>query len=368
MGPQNYNIDVASPIQRAMAEQDRRLDQANRDRQFGLQTRQLDIRESQNAQRQKNYEQQFGYQQSQDATRAAAIEEKKVAAQAKMKAISDFAERPDKTAKDYSDMINAHPEFASAFKGSYELMSEGQKATSAKEAAQIYSSIESGAPEVAESILTRRMEAAKNSGDLKGEAGAKATLEILRSNPDAAKTTMGLFLASADPKAFAALEKVSERKYQRGRNAATDARAARAEQRAINTDKRADKRLDAAVKREMRIETAAAKKAGKPRNTTTAEMQSLFAYGDEQNVDMKGVSKILNETRGQPIEDRLAAIDAAATGDTKAEKVAKSKTAKTSGLPERYSGTDWTKHEGKSFKVDETGETYKIVNGKPQKV
>ena len=312
MGPQDYTIKAPTFMQSIMEQEDRRLKQENQDKQFGLATRQLDMREGENVQRQKNYEEQFGYTKDLNDKKAAAIEAQKIEAEAKVKEIADFAAKPNKTAQDYSDMINRHPDLATSFKSSYNIMEDVQKENYKTFVTQTFSAIENGAIDVAETLLIQRMDAANNSGNKAEAAGLKATLDMLKTEPEAAKATMGLFLASADPDAFKAVKMEEEKTYKRGQDRKANARA--------------DKKLDAEIKKTMIAETAAAKKAGMPRNTTTAEMQSLFNYGDEQGVDLKDVAAIMKQTRGKPVEERLAAIDDFANGgETKADTYAKDK-------------------------------------------
>ena len=179
MGPQDYTIKAPTFMQSIMEQEDRRLKQENQDKQFGLATRQLDMREAQNVQRQKNYEEQFGYTKDLNDKKAAAIEAQKIEAEAKVKEIADFAAKPNKTAQDYSDMINRHPDLATSFKSSYNIMGDVQKENYKTFVTQTFSAIENSATDVAENLLTQRMDAANNSGNKAEAAGLKATLDML---------------------------------------------------------------------------------------------------------------------------------------------------------------------------------------------
>ena len=96
-----------------------------------------------------------------------------------------------------ASMMVKYPSLSESFKRTYDVLSTEQKDTRLGQATQVYAALQSGKPEIAQQLLTEQATAYRNSGQ---EREAK-TLEdlgvLIKESPDTAKTSTGLFLASA---------------------------------------------------------------------------------------------------------------------------------------------------------------------------
>lgn len=361
MGPINYNLSVQSPLQKVLAVQKMNQDQANTNRSFAQRDRQLALQRTGQDQNYRLQDRRVTLAETESARRQQAVQAKIDAATAQKQALTDFAAKPNKTAKDYSEMIAANPEIAQELKQSYDIMGEDAQKQSTTEAAQIYGALSSGNTDVANKILERRITAAKNSGDDAQYQSAKALKDVIAQSPEAGRTTAGLYLASVtDGSDFAytlgALDKIDP---EAKKLAAQD--KAEARKFARNREDRAQKKFDADVKREMIKETREAKKQGVPRTTTTAEMQSMFAYGEDIDLTKQQVSEVAGRTRGKSIEERLAALDEMAAGGS-TDKPAQTQT-KAADPKSFFSQAAPSQYEGKTV-TGPNGEEYTAKNGK----
>lgn len=141
-------------------------------------------------------QQKFEAEQSLAAKKQAAIDKKVSEAKAMQKDMIEFSQRDGNTAKDYQAMIAKYPEMAKELRQSYDLASDAGKDQLATEASQIYAAVQSGNTDIAKDLIKARGDAYRNSGDEKGYAGSQAMLAIMEADPNAAKVSVGLYLAS----------------------------------------------------------------------------------------------------------------------------------------------------------------------------
>jgi hypothetical protein len=96
-----------------------------------------------------------------------------------------------------ASMMVKYPSLSENFKRTYDVLSTEQKDSRLGQATQVYAALQSGKPEIAQQLLTEQAAAYRNSGQ---EREAK-TLEdlgvLIKTSPETAKTSTGLFLASA---------------------------------------------------------------------------------------------------------------------------------------------------------------------------
>ena len=96
-----------------------------------------------------------------------------------------------------ASMMVKYPSLSEHFKRTYDVLSTEQKDSRLGQATQVYAALQSGKPEIAQQLLTEQATAYRNSGQ---EREAK-TLEdlgvLIKTSPETAKTSTGLFLASA---------------------------------------------------------------------------------------------------------------------------------------------------------------------------
>lgn len=96
-----------------------------------------------------------------------------------------------------SKVMVKYPTLSEHFKRTYDTLDNEQRIQRVGEAQEIYSALNSGNPEIAVDVIAQKVEAYRNSG-LEDEAKALETLaQRITENPEAAKTTTGMFLASA---------------------------------------------------------------------------------------------------------------------------------------------------------------------------
>jgi hypothetical protein len=131
------------------------------------------------------------------------IEDQRAQALRMQEELGALAAKKDVKSSDYISMITKYPALSEQLKLPFEVMNTNEKRETQRKALNVFSAIEGGQTDVAKSILQEQLDASINSGDKQGENSAKAMLKIIDANPDAAKTTAGLLLASTmDEKEF----------------------------------------------------------------------------------------------------------------------------------------------------------------------
>lgn len=110
--------------------------------------------------------------------------------------LAAFSQKPEKTTEDYVAIMTKYPTLSEHFKNTFDMLSSERQKVKQNQALGIYSALDSGRNDLAESMLQTTLEAAKNSGDEETATGAEALLSLVRTNPEAAKTSAGLLLAS----------------------------------------------------------------------------------------------------------------------------------------------------------------------------
>lgn len=89
-----------------------------------------------------------------------------------------------------------YPQLSEQFKRTYDVLNSEQQQSRLGQATQVYSALQAGKPEVAQQLLTDQATAYRNSG-LEKEAKTLDDLGMLiKTSPETAKTSTGLFLAS----------------------------------------------------------------------------------------------------------------------------------------------------------------------------
>ena len=101
------------------------------------------------------------------------------------------------TASDYAKAITAVPELREGLSEAWGMMDADRQKAVQSDAVQLYSALSSGNADIAKQMLEERIEAAENAGDARSAAGAKAMLQMMEVNPQAAKTSAGLMLANS---------------------------------------------------------------------------------------------------------------------------------------------------------------------------
>ena len=123
-----------------------------------------------------------------------AAQERQLAAQAGIRSIMD---NPNAGSRDYANLMLQFPEIQQQLEAPLKLLNEDQRATERQEALDLFATLETGSPDIAKSLLERRIEASRNSGDEEEALAAEAMLAQIDENPQGAKAMAGLYLANA---------------------------------------------------------------------------------------------------------------------------------------------------------------------------
>lgn len=123
-------------------------------------------------------------------------EAQQLALQQRRARLAGLANNPSPTAADYAKTITEDPELSEHLTRSWKLMDEAQKQVSIGQASQVYAALESGSPETATKLLDEQAAAYTNSGDEAKAKQAKLMSELIKLNPDQAKRSVGLTLAA----------------------------------------------------------------------------------------------------------------------------------------------------------------------------
>lgn len=145
----------------------------------------------------------FGQEQAdrraaQQTAQAQAEQKRKV--QAELLALS---QKENRTADDFQDLIIRNPGLAKTFQTSIDQLNTEARAAAISEATNVFAALSSGNTETALKIVEDRREAAVNSGNQQEIQTAEVLIQAIKSDPKAALTSAGLFLATATGDKFA---------------------------------------------------------------------------------------------------------------------------------------------------------------------
>jgi len=109
------------------------------------------------------------------------------------------------TADDYKSMMIKYPQMSQHFKSGWDILNSEQQQSTKKHSINVFSALQSNKPEVAKNILTERAIAARNSGREEEAKAAEAMIGMVDTDPNMAKTAVGLQLSSIMGKDFTKL-------------------------------------------------------------------------------------------------------------------------------------------------------------------
>jgi hypothetical protein len=96
-----------------------------------------------------------------------------------------------------SQMMVRYPQMSEQFKRTYDVLDSEQQKSRVNQASQVYAALEAGQPDMAQRILQEQAEAYRNSGQDREAKTLDDLAEMARLSPETARTSTGLFLASA---------------------------------------------------------------------------------------------------------------------------------------------------------------------------
>ena len=100
------------------------------------------------------------------------------------------------TASDYAALTVKYPQFNKQFEQAWGVLNEEQKTNRVSQASEVYAALEAGESDIAQQLLETQAQAAENSDDPRSAKAARTLSEMIMLNPDSAKTSVGLRLAS----------------------------------------------------------------------------------------------------------------------------------------------------------------------------
>ena len=96
-----------------------------------------------------------------------------------------------------AQLMVRYPSLSESFKRTYDVLSKEHQQARVDQASRVYSAIDAGQPEIAQSVLKEQADAYRNSGMEREAKTLEDLAEMTRLSPETAKTSTGLFLASA---------------------------------------------------------------------------------------------------------------------------------------------------------------------------
>lgn len=171
MGPIDYTSQIANPFQAAA-----------QGYQLGM-----GMQADRNAQQ----DRQMALQQQAEAQAAA-----KAQAAQQQSVLQGLLNNPNPTADDYARATIAVPGMKDQFKQSWDMMGEARQKSTLGHVSQVFSALQSGAPDVAAQVLTDQAAAMRGSGDEAGAKHAEVMANVVKQHPEFARSMVGIQLAS----------------------------------------------------------------------------------------------------------------------------------------------------------------------------
>lgn len=255
--PFDYVRQVQNPLQNSLAVlaqgKQQKIDQGILEGNQAVQQQQLQQRDTLFQQGQQDRA--LGQQQAAQAAQQQAITKAELA---------ELTNNPNTRAEDYVQFSIRNPGIGDAIRESVSSMEEGEKVGNVRTLGQVYAAMDGGNVDFATGILEDRVEAMRNSGRDQEADLAQGTLDLIKINPAAAKTSLGISLAAIDEnfaETFGKLE--DQRRLTDAEPWVTSERADDIKKRAADLDK---------TKAETTKLLAESRKLG------VAEMQALLDY------------------------------------------------------------------------------------------
>ncbi|MFL1383613.1 hypothetical protein ACJOYH_05885 [Acinetobacter baumannii] len=137
------------------------------------------------------------------ADRQRAIEQAKQEQLAKQQMSADLMELANNpTPEGYSKVMTMYPQLSENLKRAYDTMDDGQRKNTLSLASQSYAALANNQPEIAKQVLGDAATAYENSGNKKDAGVLRGYIKMIENNPSAARTSIGMLMASADPDKF----------------------------------------------------------------------------------------------------------------------------------------------------------------------
>lgn len=110
--------------------------------------------------------------------------------------LSVLLSNPNASASDYAGYMMKYPSQAASVKQAFGMLSDEQQQQRITQGAQIYGALNSGRPDLAQQLLEQRINSLKNGGTQADIQTTQALLDVVRTDPNKARTLAGVTLAS----------------------------------------------------------------------------------------------------------------------------------------------------------------------------
>ncbi|MEQ1073045.1 MULTISPECIES: hypothetical protein [Acinetobacter] len=107
------------------------------------------------------------------------------------------------TPEGYSKVMTMYPQLSENLKRAYDTMDDGQRKNTLSLASQSYAALANNQPEIAKQVLGDAATAYENSGNKKDAGVLRGYVKMIENNPSAARTSIGMLMASTNPDKFA---------------------------------------------------------------------------------------------------------------------------------------------------------------------
>ncbi|MBJ8495538.1 MULTISPECIES: hypothetical protein [Acinetobacter calcoaceticus/baumannii complex] len=103
----------------------------------------------------------------------------------------------------YTRLMTKYPQLSENLKRAYDAMDDSQRKNTLSLASQSYAALANNQPEIAKQVLGDAATAYENSGNKKDSGVLRGYIKMIENNPSAARTSIGMLMASTNPDKFA---------------------------------------------------------------------------------------------------------------------------------------------------------------------
>ncbi|MGX9005251.1 hypothetical protein [Acinetobacter baumannii] len=115
--------------------------------------------------------------------------------------LSNLASNP--SPEGYTKLMTKYPQLSENLKRAYDTMDDGQRKNTLSLASQSYAALANNQPDIAKQVLGDAATAYENSGNKKDAGVLRGYVKMIENNPSAARTSIGMLMASTNPDKFA---------------------------------------------------------------------------------------------------------------------------------------------------------------------
>lgn len=128
-------------------------------------------------------------------------EQEQLAKQQMQQDLSNLATNP--SYEGFTNVMTKYPQLSENLKRAYETMDDGQRKNTLSLASQSYAALANNQPDIAKQVLGDAATAYENSGNKKDAGVLRGYIKMIENNPSAARTSIGMLMASTNPDKFA---------------------------------------------------------------------------------------------------------------------------------------------------------------------